>query len=603
MLQLSVKISRRRKVAVFSGRDTYKAREDIKQLGRARFLGATKEWEVSGFTLSRIDLESQFPGIDILEDGELSDEISQNETERVLPNLSPVSSTAQSAREENCSDLSTSVPKGLSVSDFLNVGRAALRTAFPSSFCIFGIIRQVNRSSGGRIFLDLGDSGNGEDYIRCAIWAGSESLCKPLEERGFSLEADLEVMLEVSANLVSKGGYLSLTIKRIVVEYTIAKLAAQREKTNEQLKKEGLFTKNKQLQLPFLPRRLGILTSSGGTVIHDFMASLDAAKFGFELFWYKTAVQGAEAKGSLLKGLSALSAIPNLDAILIFRGGGSQADLAVFNDYEIAKAVSLAAVPVLSAIGHQEDECSVQDVSYRGGGVPKDLGRYFADIITDLRARFLRALEMLAFQGSRLEIETQDGLRRVTDVLTGSTFHFLNGRSVGLNGVLVTLPRLAESALGNGKSHFIRTAGPLSVLATRQQQQNDTRLARAGEQIGSKAEQLIARRSTITQQVVAKIAHGLETKVATGRHLLLEKRRLVSEAERIITTRSGWISSFEQILPSLGPEAQLKRGFALLRKTPAAEGADTFIVSTKDLSKGEQLWVQLHDGEIKTRVE
>ena len=137
--------------------------------------------------------------------------------------------------------------------------------------------------------------------------------------------------------------------------------------------------------LSFLPSNLGIITSDAGTVIHDFRSSLDVAEFQFKLFWYKSRVQGSEAATDLKKGISYFSARDDIDAILIFRGGGSQADLSVFNNYELAKNICTSSKPIFSAIGHQEDQCSVQDVSFRSFGVPKDIGRFFADLIIDKR--------------------------------------------------------------------------------------------------------------------------------------------------------------------------------------------------------------------------
>lgn len=192
-------------------------------------------------------------------------------------------------------------------------------------------------------------------------------------------------MLEVVPTISNKGGKLWLNIKRIIPEYTSSKLASLREQTNERLRKEGIFENNKNLSFPFLPVNLGILTSSTGTVINDFMASLDEAKFGFKLTWLSVAVQGSEAKKSIVNGIRQLSKIKDLDVILIFRGGGSPAELAVFNDYEVAKAICLCPLPVISAVGHQEDQSSTQDVSYLAQGVPKDIGTFFANLVLSYR--------------------------------------------------------------------------------------------------------------------------------------------------------------------------------------------------------------------------
>ena len=261
---------------------------------------------------------------------------------------------------------------------------------------------------GGVVSMELAEQEKPDERLNCVIWGHAESMCKKLTEAGFKLEPNLQVMFEAEVNLSNKDGRLSLRVVRVVAEYTLAKVAALRDQTNDRLKKEGLFQKNKSCELPFLPRRLAIITSSGGTVINDFRASLDEAKFGFELLWLPVQVQGNEAKRALIRAIQFFSGKPDIDAILVFRGGGSQADLAVFSDYEVAKAICLAEHPVISAIGHQEDQSSAQDVSWRALGVPKDIGRFFADIVLGYRKSIAQgAASVLRLGLAKLEQWTQ----------------------------------------------------------------------------------------------------------------------------------------------------------------------------------------------------
>jgi exodeoxyribonuclease VII large subunit len=247
---------------------------------------------------------------------------------------------------------------------------------------------------------------------------------------------------------------------------------------------------NKKQSLAFLPRRLGIITSAAGTVIHDFRSSLDESNFGFELFWIPVLVQGAEAKASLVKAIEFFSRTEELDAILIFRGGGSQGDLAVFNDYDVARAVCLAEKPVIAAIGHQEDQSSVQDVSWKALGVPKDIGRFFADIILGFRERIkLSAATVLRLGSAKLEqwaqavsrspigalagqalmhreVVLRSTLRRVSDgqrrVLETILMRFSSVREQILRGMLHAAERAAIRL--DGLEELIRAASPETQL-------------------------------------------------------------------------------------------------------------------------------------------
>lgn len=597
--QLFVRIDRSTQLAVFSGPGTYDARQLIKESGRARFVRDGNEWHVLSFTLSRDEVELRFPGVIV---DEIAAAVVAGEraslppsavslampspTPAFFPGIEPVIPETPTAER-------TDAPSGLSVPQFLGAVRNAVKAAFPGSFCIYGVIRQANRSGADRMFIDLG-AGPGEDeYVRCSIWAGASRICKPLEDRGFTLSEDLEVMFEVSVNIAGKGGYVSLAIKRIVVEYTIAKLAAQRDQTNDRLRKEGLFEQNRRLALPFLPRRLGILTSAGGTVIHDFQASLNEAAFGFELLWFPVTVQGSEAKASILKGLKVLSKVKNLDAILIFRGGGSQADLAVFNDYDIARAVCLAPVPVISAIGHQEDECSVQDVSFIGRGVPKDIGRFFADIVRDLRERYRRAVENVLHFGSLREQESSRSLKQFAQFIAGNTLKTVDHQALLLRQAAQALPRLGELTAAAGRRGFVRLIGPLQILAVRKHEMAADSLRHRTEHVSHRAAQWVATRTAAFAALGERTSYALSSRAQRAGFRLLEQQRLLRSAELLIERREVRVSSLEELLQSVGPEAQLKRGFLLAR----SGRGNGYLTSAALFDQEGEAQLEFYDGE------
>ena len=359
--------------ARFSGSGTFQAKEEIKKLGAARWVANDKVWELRSFNSNLDHIKSVFPGIKI-------EEIGKRAVAEQGPDL---------VEENSPSDLSTGTrvkPKQYSVSELLSKISSSLAQIFPTSILVHGVLTSVKHHANNNwIFLDLGESSESKQNVGCVIWSNKDEICSELHKAGFELEPDLEVMFEVSPELSKRTARISLRIIAIDVDYTLRKLAAVREKTNNKLIAEGIFADNKGKELAFLPEKLGILTSAGGTVINDFLSSLEEGKFGFELFWLPVAVQGKAAVPELVKGLETLGRRSDLDAILLFRGGGSAAELGVFNDYKVAKAICLCPLPVLTAIGHQEDQTSAQDVSYRAFGVPKEIGAFFADIVLGYR--------------------------------------------------------------------------------------------------------------------------------------------------------------------------------------------------------------------------
>lgn len=526
MSELLVVIDRASKTAVFSGPGTFLAKENIKSLGKYRFDAINKSWIISSFSLSKEDLEKKFPNIII-------DEVN-------------TSATALSLEEEN-SLIKEDKPDGaVSVSEFIQRVQLALKSVFPYSFCIYGVLTEVKHSQ-DRVFMELAEQEQRDTRVKCIIWSSAEKITASLIESGFKLEPDLPVMFEVSASLNAKGAQLSLTVKKIIVEYTKSKLASLRDQTNERLKKEGIFQKNKERKLAFLPRNLGILTSSGGTVINDFMASLSEAKFGFNLFWLNVNVQGSEAKSSVLKGIELLSSYPGLDAILIFRGGGSQAELSVFNDYDIAKAVCLSPLPVVSAIGHQADQCSVQDVSYKSCGVPKEIGWYFASIVIDYKDKFSLALKSIANYSS-LVMKNYD--QRFFDIVK-------------------PLVALAKKAASEQASYF------KSIL----------------ERLPLQIQKIFNFQETMLASLGAKAIFSAEKIIINSKNKLERSALISREVKFLLEQKESRVVSLEELVQGASPQVQLKRGFSLIKK----EDNKTFIKSASELKKGDLVNIEFSD--------
>lgn len=546
MSQLNVKIDYTKKIVTFSGPGTFDAKEKIKSLGPARWNPAERCWEVRNFESSFESLKNIFPEISLQEQVGIAEKTAVISSEALPSNSSslPVPSPVTS-REKTSND--TQLPKSLSVSQFTFRAREAIKKAFPGHIYIHGVISSIKKMN-GRAFIDICEHEKPDEVVKCVIWQGAERLSQGLKDMGFELEADLEVMFEVEVDFNRKWSSVSLKIVNIVAEYTLSKLKAQRDITNEKLKKEGLFDNNKSLKIPFLPRRLGIITSGTGTVINDFRDSLDVSNFGFELFWCKSSVQGAAAKKELLKAIKKLEQLKELDAILIFRGGGSVSDLSVFNDYDVAQAICRCKKPVVSAIGHQQDQCSVQDVSCVALGVPKDIGRYFSDIVLLKRAEVSGFVDEVVLSVDTLVVSTHQFLKEKAKVIVAFGEGLVRDRTKNISRVTSSLPTQARTLQKKEFAHLMKTSLPISALA--------------------------------------KQVHLMQ-----GKELKRLSNIFSRWASRMLAESEKAISSLEKLFHSISPEQQLKRGFVLLRRVDSEKP----IINGADLNEGEKVQLQFHD--------
>lgn len=123
----------------------------------------------------------------------------------------------------------------------------------------------------------------------------------------------------------------------------------------DKLNSEGLFDKAHKKPLPVLPRRIGVITSDTGEVIHDIITTLRRRNPHFDILVYPVHVQGEECPADVVNALSYFDINKSVDVIIIARGGGSIEDLFGFNDERMARAIFSCSIPVISAIGHESD--------------------------------------------------------------------------------------------------------------------------------------------------------------------------------------------------------------------------------------------------------
>ena len=167
-------------------------------------------------------------------------------------------------------------------------------------------------------------------------------------------------------------------------------LLEQLERLRALLAAEGLFAEERKRPLPFLPRRIGLVSGRASAALQDVLvnARLRWPRVDFEV--REVAVQGAMAVEQVVAALGELNAIPDVDVIVIARGGGSVEDLLPFSNEALIRAVAASRAPVVTAIGHEQDVPLVDLVADLRASTPTDAAKR---IVPDLeeQARLLDA--------------------------------------------------------------------------------------------------------------------------------------------------------------------------------------------------------------------
>jgi exodeoxyribonuclease VII large subunit len=242
--------------------------------------------------------------------------------------------------------------KPFRVSELNEAANQLLQDAY-SSIWVQGEITGWKPYSSGHIYFSLKEGETAR--IDCAMWQ-SFALRLPA---GVEFKDGMAVLAHGKLGVYKNRGQFQLYIDKLVPQGLGAAEEALR-RLREKLLKLGYFDPNRKRPLPLFPHRVAVVTSGSGAAVRDVIAVLGKLAPMIEVIVVPVRVQGASAALEIAAALDRLSRWHNsgtvvLDAIIVGRGGGSSEDLQAFNDENVAKAIYTAAVPVVSAVGHEID--------------------------------------------------------------------------------------------------------------------------------------------------------------------------------------------------------------------------------------------------------
>jgi exodeoxyribonuclease VII large subunit len=218
---------------------------------------------------------------------------------------------------------------------------------------------------------------------------------------------------------------------------------ARIERLKAKLAGEGLFAAARKRPLPLLPRRIGLLTGTEAAAKRDFVTAVAARFPAARVLVAETYVQGAQAPAAIAATLARLAREPEIDVVVLARGGGSFEDLLPFSDKRVVRAVAECPVPVVSAIGHEQD-------------TP------LSDLAADVRASTPTAAARLVVPDER---RLRDDLQRLRDALDRDTRRLLERSRQALAADAPRLTRAPALLLERKRAGLEALAGRLRTLS------------------------------------------------------------------------------------------------------------------------------------------
>ncbi len=432
----------------------------------------------------------------------------------------------------------------LTVSELTVLVRGRLEQSFPEVW-VEGELSNLRTPASGHLYFTLKDT---QTQIRAVLFRGGAQRLR------FSLQEGLQVVVRGRLTVYEPRGEY-----QVVVDYLepkgVGALQLAFEQLKEKLAREGLFDESRKRPLPFLPRRVGVVTSLSGAAVRDILTVLHRRCPVVQVLIVPVLVQGEAAASQIAEAVRALGASGLVEVMIVGRGGGSLEDLWSFNDEAVLRAIADSAVPVVSAVGHEIDVTLADFVADYRAPTPSAAAEAVVPVLDDL----VQTIEVLRRR-----------LDRAVRVRLGPVRHQLRGHL---------------KLMGASMLHLQRYAQRLDDLTGRLSMTFQTSLVGLRQRISACRHRLEVASS------LGRVREGLTLLPQLG-------KRLDQGVLALLAIRRQGIRTLAAGLDSLSPLAILGRGYSILQTVPG----NVVIKRAREVSAGNTIRARLGEGQLLCEI-
>ena len=436
--------------------------------------------------------------------------------------------------------------KIISVTELNKLAKSLLENGIPKLW-IEGEISNLARPASGHIYFSLKDE---TSQIRCAWFKQRQS---------------------INANDITNGmkmlalGKISLYQPRGEYQFIIEKmetagegdLKRKYEELKQKLFNEGLFDREKKLEIPTLPKKIGVITSPSGAAIRDVLSILKRRFPLLPIVIFPITVQGDNAAPDIENALKNANLRADCDVLILTRGGGSLEDLWAFNEEIVARAIHVSKIPIISAIGHETDTTIADFVSDVRAPTPSGA----AEIVTPDQNELLKLLKTLY---GRIEHETNQYINSKSQ-----SMDWLSKRLSQSNPIMTVRKQIEIS--GNLRKVLFSSIGRNLSIHSKAVDSLKFRLNSSSPKL----------------EIQKAISHLSEMQL-----------KITTSTKSSVTKLNSQLTALGKTLDSLSPLKTLDRGYAVARDSKTKK----IISNSEKVSINSQIDIKLAKGEIAAKV-
>lgn len=466
------------------------------------------------------------------------------------------------------------------LSNLMDELQFVIRSSFDHTYWVIAEVANVSGSPNGHMYMELVEK-SGQQIIakaRANLWSSKKNqIIAAFEDiTRQSIKNGMNLLLQVTVDFHAVYG-LSLQIHDIDPAYSLGELERQRQETIKKLEAEGLLEFNKQYVLPPVIQNLAIISSETAAGYQDFINQLTHNKQGytFRTQLFPAIMQGDQAVSSIIKALDKLEkAKKEFDVIIVIRGGGSNLDLACFDDYTLNARLAQAFFPIFSGIGHERDNSVTDMIAHTRLKTPTAVAEYI------LQYNF------------EFENQIQDLFNDILDF----SKDILEEQNSILEKLSRNMAHSSRTLLSTEQMELKQNSFEMSRAVVGNIHKNQNQLLQNKKDIGYLVKSIKEKKNYDLQSIRLSLQSEIKDFFLSQKEMMNHSSVKLLKSKDIIKKQHEKLDFLQQIIHVSDPQLLLKKGFSITRQNGKV------ITDLSQLEASHELETQLYQGKLISKI-